>query len=290
MQKPSKTFIIRASVISGFLLLVLLSQTNWAKRLFNKDKNNTDAATTTVGEVVGKDSNGNGIPDWEERLWGLDPTVLYTEGVSNKEIIEQKKRSLGLTGTDSTVNETDKLARELFSLTTALGQSGNADAETLKKIGEKLGESTDTKQITNHYSYKDIHPTSTTRKSLTEYHSNVMKIVASFDQSSADMNTVINSLEAGDFSAIGQLDTTQTQYRQVAGQLAALRVPLGVAGYHLSIINGLYGMSDAFGYLKQIDDNAVQGITGITIYKTFALQYQTAVNDLSDYLTQYGIL
>ena len=292
MHTPSKQFIIRGSIAIGIVAILLILQTKWATKLFHKNSTTTAVSSTpTVGDIVGQDSNGNGITDWEEKLWGLDPTVLYTNGVPNKQIIEEKKRSLGVSPVDtSSMNETDKLSRELFTLATALGQSDQVDSQTLSQIAAKFGSSIDTDLVQNRYSSKDIQTIKTTSQSLTSYASNLRTLLAKYNKGQADIDVVVQAIEQGDESGLATLDTTRDSYRALAKALVALKVPIGVAPYHLTIANSMSGIADSFGYIQQLSDNGLSALIGIAIYKQYSGALDTAVTDMKDYLTGYGIL
>jgi hypothetical protein len=292
MHTPSKQFIIRGSIAIGIVAILLILQTKWAAKLFHKNSTTTTVSSTpTVGDIVGQDSNGNGITDWEEKLWGLDPTVLYTNGVPNKQIIEEKKRSLGVSPVDtSSMNETDKLSRELFTLATALGQSDQVDSQTLSQIAAKFGSSIDTDLVQNRYSSKDIQTIKTTSQSLTSYASNLRTLLAKYNKGQADIDVVVQAIEQGDESGLATLDTTRDSYRALAKDLVALKVPIGVAPYHLTIANSMSGIADSFGYIQQLSDNGLSALIGIAIYKQYSGALDTAVTDMKEYLTGYGIL
>ncbi len=87
---PSRKFVIRTATIA-ILLIVAISV--YKITLFIKDKlTKKDPVVMTIkSDVIQKDSNNNGIPDWEESLWGLDPKG---DGVSNKEFIMTQKEAL----------------------------------------------------------------------------------------------------------------------------------------------------------------------------------------------------
>jgi hypothetical protein len=290
--KPSKQFIKRGSIAVVIVILLLTAQTNWFKKIFNKSSSDKiEISNKTIGQIIGKDSNGNGISDWEEKLWGLDPTILSTNGVANKDIIENKKKVLKSQQIDSSakVDETDKLARDLFELTSTLGQSDEVDSQTLKAIASKMGDSVKSK-VNNVYSLKDIKTVKTTSESLGKYYEDIGNTAKFFDTESPDIELVIQALENGDTSRLSELNKTGSEYKIYAKQLQALSVPVGIAEYHLNLINGFAGLAESFSYLSQIEDNSINGLVGVAIYKTYNTKISTALMNLREYLTKYGII
>lgn len=290
--RPSKQFIIRGSVAIGLLAIILTVQTNWFRNIFTKEDITTAPENTaTVGDVVNKDSNQNGIMDWEEQLWGLDPTKALTNGVSNKELIEQKKKALGIDDTvDGNLNETDILARDLFTLTSALSQSDQVNDQALQGIAAKFGSVVDVKTISNHYSLSDLKTMKTSEASLKQYYGAMAKTMSRFTDDAADMEVVIASLETGDFSKISSLTQTATSYKNLAESIRGVTVPVGVQEYHLAIINSVYGIAQSFSYITQVEENGVNGLAGIAIYKGFSQRLTSTLLDLHDYFIRYGIL
>lgn len=287
--RPSKQFIIRGSIALGVIVIILVVQTNWFKNLFHK-KASSVVVDTTIGGTINKDSNNNGIADWEEKLWGLDPTVIYTNGIPNKTIIETKKKALGVTTTSTqNVNETDQLARQLFTLTAALGQSQEIDDATLKQIANEIGNSVETKDITNQYSLKDIKTTSTTIQNLQAYKA-TMKAVIAKQKPVADIDALAVALQNEDSSSLADLTESATTYRKIAADLRGVVVPIGLASYHLQIMNSIVGIAQSFSYMQQLDDNSVVALVGVATYKAYSNRLDTALVNMADYLTKYGIL
>ncbi len=289
---PSKQFLIRGGIALGIVALILLIQTNWLHRLFQKKNTPASAPVVTVSDITAQDSNGNGIPDWEERLWGLDPTVLYTNGVSNKEIIDAKKKALGVTDatTGTPTNETDAIAQKLFSITTALSQNSTVDDASLQKIATQLGSSVNIASVGNTYSLKNIRRVATSPVSLTTYYKNFNAIITKTDLNQEDVTIIVNAAETGDYTQLPALTQTGATYLALAKQLNTLAVPIGVAQYHLDIINSFAGMATSFTYLQQMPDNGTQALVGVALYKVYSTRGQTALYNLHDYLVKYGIL
>lgn len=291
--KPSRQFLIRGSITVAVIALVLIFQTNWFWNLFNKKQEVQQVASSneTIGNLLTKDTNGNTIPDWEEKLWGLDPNVLYTNGISNKQIIEQKKKDLGVTDTkESPLNETDILAQQLFSITSAISQSDQNGDGTLANVGTDLGNSVKFKQVTNRYSIENIKTTKTTTSSLNAYYNAVTKITGQYKSEIAATDILAPALETGDFTDLPKLKETAQQYKNFSKSLQTITVPTGIAQQHLALINGFYGMAQSFDYILQIEDNGVNALAGVAIYNNYASRVNQALTDLNDYFVNYGIL
>ncbi|HTH93574.1 MAG TPA: hypothetical protein VL576_03800 [Candidatus Paceibacterota bacterium] len=289
---PSKQFLIRGGIALGIILVILIVQTNWFRGFFTKKSGHQ--TPQAVGDLIAKDSNGNGIPDWEERLWGLDPTVLYTDGKSNVEIIKEKEAAAGIkpdTNNATQLTETDQLAQSLFSLTSAVGQSNdiNSDA-TIENAAANLGANVPIGNINDHYYLKDIKTIKTTPQSVQTYQKQLAAIISTYDPNTADINVVVQALQTGDFSGLGDLVPAAATYRSFADKIAKVPVPISIAQSQLDIMNGFYGMADSFQYLVAIQNDGIQGLTGIVAYRKYDLMLESALTTLHAYFVQYGIL
>ena len=292
IQKPSKAFLKRGGIATGIIALLLVVQTPWFQGIFSKKdkKNSLVAQDATIGDVVSKDSNNNGIPDWQERLWGLDPTVATTNGVSNKTIIEEKRKSLqGQVLGEENLNETDIVAQQLYGVTSALGQSG-LNSSSLASIGADLGESIELKQPVNKYSVSDIKTTKTTFSSLKNYFNTVSSIVSKYDDDTEEISLIISALETEDFSNLSKLTQKSIDYKSLSKQLKDIKVPVGVSDYHLNIINGLYGIAESFDYIAELEDNGINALSGINSYKNYSLLIEQTLISMNDYFLNYGII
>ncbi len=287
---PSKQFLIRGSIAIGIVAIVLIVQTDWFRALFHKSPLPPAASNKTVGDFVSQDSNGNGIADWEEKLWGLDPTALYTNGVPNKQVIEERKKALGITAADAPANETDALARELLTITTALGTSGELTDESLASIGARLAESVEFQQYVNHYSLKDIQTVPTTGASLQQYYGAFGTIALKHANSASEIDILVTALESGDFSGIERLEPIIEEYTRYARELVSLPVPVGLQRQHLEITNSIHGFSVALRYMTELSDNGANALAGVALYKISDARLFTASEEMRTYFTRYGIL
>lgn len=289
---PSKQFIKKGAVATTIVVVILLMQTSWFKEKFIKKDSPIVAGNQTIKELVEKDSNKNGISDWEEKLWGLDPTVLYTGGSSNKSIVENKKSQLNIKSSGSEggpIDSSDKLAREVFALAATLGQSDEIDDETLRKIASKMGDEVKAKSSII-YTVKDIKSVPTTNESLDKYTSDILKIVENFNKEVGDIDILIKSVEIGDFSDMAKLVETSKKYKSYAKSVLVISVPIGLLDYHIDFLNSLNGFAESFYYLSKIEDDSLNGIIGLSLYKAYNEKVSVSLFNLEVYLSKYGII
>lgn len=288
--RPSKRFLVRGGIATLIVTLILLSQTHWFLSLFGKEKKGLIfTGTETVGQIVGKDSNGNGIPDWEEQLWGLDPTKLTTNGVSHVALIKERRAQLQVED-NAPLNETDRLARELFSVATALGQSGIGTGEGLDRIGQEIGKNTPTPNTTPHYALSNIRTVTTTGTTLVTYKRDLTKILQTYNATIPEIELIVQSIETGNTDQLDTLNKTVAYYRSLSSQLLSLKVPQSISGYHLDMINSAYGLAEAFEKLKDLNENSVVALVGFAEYRHFAEQMDAATGAITTFLSEYDIL
>lgn len=288
---PSKTFLIRGGIATLIVVGILVAQTNWFRNLLHKEPKPT-LSELRVGDIVGADSNGNGIADWEEQLWGLDPTQLYTNGTPNAEIIRQKKLALGIENPSNIDpnNSTDTIAQKLFVLSTALGQSEEVTDTALQNAAQDLGNSAQISQVSNHYSAKDLKRVATSTASLTTYRKAMQSVLGSVNGGQDELHIIVRALETGDISAVGELGPIAVSYKNLAESVRAVPVPIGIAEYHLALMNALYGIADSFTLIAQFETDGIVGLSGVSAYKKFDTALENSLFGMQQYFIQYGIL
>src|SRR3989338_949734 len=145
---PKKFALIVVAVFGAVLAIFLLSYSikNRQTAQIPQQQAVKDTATKeTLNSLVVKDSDEDGIPDWEEPLWGTDPTKKDSDdnGIEDKVEIDAKKATLTENGADSSteeLNETQKFARDFLTVFMALKQSGNLSQDILDNFSTSLSE------------------------------------------------------------------------------------------------------------------------------------------------------
>lgn len=255
-------------------------------------------SNTPLEDLVTKDTDGDGVLDWEEALWGTDPTKTDTDGdgITDKEEIEGLKAEAGVdpdsiifSANAENLTETDKFARELFTTAAALSQGGALDEETIDAIGNSLAENFYTSKQRKIFTITDIKTIDNESKETTlEYGKQLGTIQEKYPLGKAEdvAFTLLNSITPEgetDVAALNKLDPTINQLNNIVRELAITDTPRYIAPMHLLIINEFQHLSENISDMKKIEDDPVVALGAINTY-------EENLSEISIYLRQLFML
>ncbi len=251
-------------------------------------KNSLTAADgTTLESLAQIDSNENGIADWEEALWGLDP---HGDGADNKKIIDEKKTlAKSKDGTDSEpaapLNETDAFARDFIVTVSSLKTSGNLSDDTLAGLSKDLSNEIGSKQyLSDKYTKDTITVVPETPESRKLYAEKVTQILNTYSAGIGDeLSYLEDYFTTEDVSDMQKLKDVGTEYKNISSQIASLSVPASNTEVHLALINSFEKMGTAVNNLSEMDGNTLTGMVGMAQYENFNQEASDAIIKMQVY-------
>jgi len=235
-----------------------------------------------LSDILSRDTDKDGILDWEEGLWGTDPTKRDTndDGVSDREEIAKLKaermanaesgEEISYTD-DENLTQTDKFARELFSTVVALNQAGEIDDNTVQQITDSL-----TLQIQNPVQRKVFTMTDlkvTNDNSLATYkkYSDDTDIIFQnkypFDEEVANtLQKFISEGEDPDANILIELDPVIKNLGEMVEGMTKINVPSSIATLHLDITNALQRVMENLSDIRAFDSDPITTIGAINQY------------------------
>jgi hypothetical protein len=288
---PSKQFttslIVIVVIISfGFLIKGLFSI---IKKSINNKKNGATVEVVTVGETIQEDANNNGIPDWEEYIWGLDPTK---NGPENKAFILAKKKTL-VEGGDLAVDESGRkitdnemLSRSLLATILALESSGGVDDESIKNISETIGNEIIAEELPNKYTFQDLKVVSTSNESEEKYHNDFTNIYNNYiDKDIGTEITLISiGLANGDVQSLRAAKTIALYYKDFASEIAQINVPSSISNQHLEIVNDLVKISTSLEGLTMSLADPMLGMKSAVLYNKYSEDLVQKLDEVANIL------
>lgn len=245
--------------------------------------------------LISKDSDKDGVLDWEEGLWGTDPNKKDTDanGTEDGEEIEKLKTEqkenqqddLSLTIDDENLTKTDQFSRELIATIATLSQNGGVDQETIDKIGLSLAEQVKNTPVEKVYELSDLkiikdesvlavqNYKNTFNKINNKYPTDntVMKILSKFiiDE---EYNVDLDVLE--EFTPI--IENTQ----KTIDDFIMMSVPNNLAILHLSLINALQTLLENVISIKLYDEDPILSLSAISQYEENVINLHSVFNQL----------
>jgi hypothetical protein len=250
---------------------------------------------TTVGDLVNKDTDTDGILDWEESLWGTDPTLKETTpGTPDATAIEKiKAQNKDESETANSQNpddktpeltQTEKFARELFATTSALNQNGGIDSSTAEQIGAALADKIQNAVQRKIFSLADIKTTTdNSGESIRRYSTALNEIYTKYSDTKdvlSILQEVMTDPNNPDAEALEQLNPIILQAGEVIEKLQKITVPQTLSFLHLDLLNSSELVLENVTDLKFFITDPLVAIAAVSQFSSSANALETAASAL----------
>lgn len=294
-----KRIILIVFAVLFLVALFLIQRTSIFRNTisFVKNKQEGLAYDTKIEDLVNKDTDRDGILDWEEPLYGLDPTKKETTpgipdiSVLNKLKLEQENNT-GTTNGNSlgaeSLTQTDKFSRELFSTIASLNQSGVMDQATADQISSSLSNQIQNSTPRKVFSLLDIKldPSQTAKN-----YDNALTGI--FEKNKMPDYTVMDVLQRFiidennvDPSALIALGSIIESLNKRIEAIIKIRVPQSFAFAHLDFLNGLERIMENLSDIRLYDTDPILSLSGISQYENNSALFISANKNLLDKINQ----
>ena len=258
----------------------------------------------TLNNLLQKDTDSDGVMDWEEALWGTDPDKERTfNDTSDLNYIKQKRGDLNLsensnlTLNNDTITETDKFAQQFFASLTAMKQSGQINENTINNISTSLGQSIVDPNLIDKYTEKDINLTQNDNiNEQNTYYENAKKLFEQYKKEDLGseleiVSTIVssNKLE-NEQDSINKLTNIANAYKSFAQKMVELEVPESLAQYHIQIVNNSNNTGVSVKNMINIIDDPIIGLSGLSQYQKYSDELIASVGDLEKILLKNDIM
>lgn len=259
-------------------------------------------------EVLDIDSDGDGLKDWEETLWKLDPNNPDTDGDGIPDAEEVKKKITEIdtksetegsneNGTEgesyTTDTETDIISKKLFAEYINLKQSGNFNEESVAAAANNLvAEEIQNKKVIQYYFPKDIKTFSSDNKVLLKSYGNSFAAIRTKYQKQYLENPLVKEGETAnliDPEFLKGLIRVSEVYKNMALELSKIAVPKDLADTHIEILNNYMASSDGLKEMSALSSDPVLGMIGTQRHMEAEGKEKTLLNELAKYLIKNKI-
>lgn len=255
----------------------------------------------TVEDLVARDTDLDGVSDWEEGLFGTDPTKKDTndDGIpDNIEIAKRRGQSLengefnlSLDGTDGgNLSRTEMFSRELFSTVAALNQAGVIDQDTIDKLSDSLVGQIQNSSSKKTFSYSDLKIIKLDNlQTIRNYNNALNNIYDRYPTKNATIDVlyeIVIDENTFDESALAELDPIIKQTNNIINEMAKMNVPESLALSHLGLLNELQRFSENLSNIRIYDVDPVLAVGSISKYEASVANLESAASNLTKAINQ----
>lgn len=306
MENSSRKKIFLSSLFAVILIVGTLYVIN---RPEPKEKELSVASEDSLAFVrnpqILKDTDGDGLMDWEEELWQTDPNNPDTDGDGVNDFDEIRAgRNPALSGDGTTdkldaetiatkinpviesdLTETEKFGREFFAKYVGSVDSGQPiDYEHV--LAEKVASANPLNDI-KPYENADFKILETESSAIARAYGNSVGEIISKNlirNRENELIIVARAVDKGDESELKALDEAIGMYESIIRGLSAIEVPRSAIEIHKKIINLFLLVAQSVKAMKLSISDPVKALGGLSAYPDTVVFLDGAIKELGDYL------
>jgi hypothetical protein len=274
---PSKPFIIFIAIIAGGAVLFFGGSYLFSKKQeVTKSSSPIALQTSVLEDLFNKDTDGDGLKDWEEVLWGTDPKNPKTfDGLPDALWVESRQKELegkNKIAFGSEENMTERFSVELYAFLAAL-EAENIDSTTVYDLSAALGEQIFATDLPDYF--KQVKTGAVAEEIYLENLATALERTGLGNELA-----LVDAIVAGEKNA-GQIEASSADYKKLGEELSGLVVPAHLASFHLGLINDIYKIGLSLGSIAKTNNDPIVGLIGLAQYQ----KYSDSLEERFDSLT-----
>lgn len=283
---PSKKFIISLSILLAIVALFF-----GIRFIAQKAAKNIDPSKITVSNLMNPvevDTDGDGIYDWEEALWGTDPKNpdSNADGIPDSAEITRKKNELGLTTTTETgeATETDAFARDIYTTIAVAAQGGLTEEKSAELQNDIAKYIVNKKPSEPAYTLASLALVPETTNANIEYINAMTAFFKNNDQIRQLLETTTNEVKNGTIDP-AYFTTASGQLIAFGKQLSRMQVPQPAANIHVEFANAFNNLGIILGGMAKIDTDPLLAFSYGIEHQDALLKLSVAYANIGNYFT-----
>lgn len=290
-------------IIGSSLLAVILISTAYISSgptIFSTKTVGAESTHDLLVSYASKDTDSDGLPDWQESLYGTDPgnahsvnaSVTDSEAVAQglvqpkfKTATSSAPSASSIPGPDSgPTTLTDQFGKDLFGqylLSVGKGQPSSAEVAAFVEQGVAVLKQNHATPDT--FNQGQVKVFGTGPDALLSYAATVEKIITRVDagKSKDELSYFSDAVYKNDAKALSMVKKYSSDYATAGRALMGVAVPKELATAHLKLANGLMQVSESLGDMSVIQTDPLRAMLGMATYKDTSTEGRDALKDMS---------
>lgn len=269
------------------------------------------SAESLLKSYATKDSDSDGLPDWQESLYGTDPAnpESVKVGVLDGDAVAQGLVKPKLTGASTPEDAgntgrvpgspgddtlTAQFARDFFtSYTNTYGLGTNLTDEQLTAFTESAVEKLVRENIyIPKFTSAKVTVQGSGNGALRTYIIKTEQVFASntIPSSKNELDYMSDSIERNDPAGLVQVQNISKAYLAIANAHLLVPVPAEAKDGHLRTVNAMVRMSEVIANMGSADSDPVRSLLGLMQYQEAARNLSASFAELNTVLTGNGVV
>lgn len=300
-------------VIAASAFSVLLVSGAYALGSGSFATHQVQAATDTqlLKAIAAKDSDHDGLPDWEEALYGTDPhnPDTFHLGMTDGEAVAKglivpkaianptgAATSTSATATSSEATLTSMFTQNFLAAYLTAKQNNNGASLTktqmtdiatqvLDSLASNIAPSPDFK------SASDLKVSGSGPGAMRAYAESAEAVMRAYAPNlpKSELQYLDDAVQNNDPSALDNIATLAKAYREVAAGIAALPVPKELASEDLTIVNSMMRISEAANDFTRVNTDPLVTMLALKQYPQAVLNMGNAFEDIQSAYKAAGV-
>ncbi|HMO79079.1 MAG TPA: hypothetical protein PJ997_01540 [Candidatus Paceibacterota bacterium] len=293
--KVSITILITGIIVSGIIIYSNIK--NSRKNIIVEEQTSLVIQNQSA---MSQDTDGDGLFDWEEVLWGTDPNNPDTDGDGTKDgdevklgrnplipgpndklespeeraLAELEKKNLDENSITAKFNNV--LIKEYFGRLDPI--YGMSDFDKLDVINLSIESIANEIKIQEKYKLSDLRTFN-----LLEEDKMIIYAQNFLDFHNEITNPINTASINNDYKSMAKI------LRNLADKLVLIEVPQQISGQHIDLINGYYAMAEAIENMSVTESDPVLGLIGLKSFEKIEIEQQNRSSSITIFLKANGI-
>jgi len=260
-------------------------------------------------EYAAKDTDTDGLPDWQEALYGTDPLnpQSFKAGVQDGDAVAQgliepkvmvraenePTDPESIPGTKAAANSlTDRFAQTMMKqYLLNRGEKPPTQEEVLVFVKAGIADLEATTDVKAVYSLDDVEnaPDSGTA-ALKGYAARMERSLAAHNiRTEKNELAYFSDAMKGDTEALERIQEISDAYKASARALIDVPTPAGTKRAHLDFVNALMSMSSVTADMASLETDPLRALMGIGLYDTVARRSVVALSEMNSTFSTGGV-
>jgi len=258
-----------------------------------------------------KDSDRDGLKDWEEELWETDPQNPDTDGDGTNDGDETKEnRDPTKPGPDDALPEpsqqentsrenglnntkTRAITNQILNQYLFLRQNGGASEDDIQNLARQITSTSVFNSQSNIYTRDDINiSTDNSKEALHTYTNTIANIFENspYEESSNEIDIISQAISQSSASKLQELTPVAGAYRSINEEFLSVSVPSALVDIHLAFLNNFERIASSLLEARYFYNDPLRGFGGIGTYQKAALKVNENVLRLKSVLAKERVV